>query len=65
MSCELCKVSYFICEDLPPNKYACIMTALKPTDIDDLTAFGAGTHLLKTLILELLLVWGGITKRKK
>ena len=36
-----------------------IMTALKPTDIDDLTAFGAGTHLLKTLILELLLVWGG------
>jgi hypothetical protein len=23
------------------------------SDIDDLTAFGAGTHLLKTLILEL------------
>jgi hypothetical protein len=42
-----------------------IMTALKPTDIDDLTAFGAGTRLLKTLILELLLAWGGVTKRKK
>ena len=44
------------------------MTAEKPTDIDDLTAFGAGTHgppCVKTLILELLLAWGGITKRKK
>jgi hypothetical protein len=24
-----------------------------------------GPHVLKTLILELFLVWGGITKRKK